>query len=126
MAVEPYNSEKDKRGKDKEELRNLMKTVTDFSSQALVGLERKHHKDDILSRLGVPPPKEQTMPLKMKLGILAGREKRKKRKIDEAKESGEVLSRQTLNNISKKSHIHLHALAEKRRQLKQNKKKQKY
>lgn len=82
------NNVSNKRPKsEKEELRSLMKTVKEYSSQSLVGLSKKAHKDQKLTKLGAAPPKQQTMPFKMKMGILAGKKKRKQREAREATEA---------------------------------------
>ena len=54
----------------------LSSSIKKLASTKSEGLEKLHHKNDILTKLGVPAPKEQTMPLKMKLGIIEGRKKR--------------------------------------------------
>jgi hypothetical protein len=82
------NSRKNKR----KELDGFFRDVKELSSTTLVGLARKKKKDDVLTRLGVDAPKQQTMPLRMALGIKAGREKRAKKAMDQAKESGIVTS----------------------------------
>ena len=53
-------------------------------------MSRIKHKEDKLTKLGAPPPKEQKMPFKMKMGILEGRKKREIKSQERAKESGVV------------------------------------
>ena len=48
----------------KEEIREFMGSVKSFAVTNAIGLEKQHHKQDILTKLGVPPPKEQKMPFK--------------------------------------------------------------
>lgn len=76
--------------KSRKEVQSFMSKITDLASTTARGMEKLHHKQDILTQLGVPPPKEQKMPLKMKLGIIDGRKKRAERMKNEAKESGYV------------------------------------
>ncbi len=91
MMESSQSNQPNKRPKtEKEELRGLMKSIKEYSSQSLVGLSKKAHKDEKLTKLGAAPPKQQTMPFKMKMGILAGRKKRKQRETKEANEAGVV------------------------------------
>lgn len=76
-----------------QEQREIMSSIREFGSQALTGMNKKKFKEDKLTKLGAPPPKQQTMPFKMRLGINAGREKRKQKQLELAKESGTVLAR---------------------------------
>jgi len=71
-------------------------SVSELGHSALTGQARKSHKSDKLTSLGVRPEKAQTMPFKMKMGILTGKEKRQKRILNEAKQSGLVLSARAL------------------------------
>lgn len=88
----------------KAELREFMTSVKEYSSQTLEGLSKKAHKDDKLTKLGAPPPKQQTMPFKMKMGILAGRKKRKQREAAMAAEAGVV---QANAKLAKSKHSQL-------------------
>ena len=74
------------------EIKEIMHTIREFSSTTLTGLAKHKHKDDKLVKLGALPKKQQTMPLKMALGIKQGREKRLLKAQSRAKESGLVLS----------------------------------
>jgi hypothetical protein len=74
------------------EIKDIMHTIREFSSTTLTGLAKHKHKDDKLVKLGALPKKQQTMPLKMALGIKQGREKRLLKAQSRAKESGLVLS----------------------------------
>jgi hypothetical protein len=87
-----------------DEQRSIRDSIRELSAQSLRGLQKLNHKEDKLTKLGVPPPKEQSMPFKMKMGILAGREKRKRKHLLEAKEAGTVLavSKTAKKNTSKK------------------------
>ena len=76
----------------KKEIRNFMVNVKDFSATTAQGMQKVHQRQDILTKLGVPTPKEQTMPFKMKMGILSGRKRRLEKVEQEAKESGTVAS----------------------------------
>jgi len=77
----------------KKEVSEFMVNVRNFSkSSTASGMEKMHHKQDILTKLGVPSPKEQTMPFKMKMGILKGRQKRIEKLEEEQKQSGAIAS----------------------------------
>lgn len=76
----------------KEEIRDMMSKIKVFNANSLTGSMKKNYKDDILTKLGAPPPKQPTMPFKLKMDILAGRKKRKLLKEKEVKESGVVLA----------------------------------
>ena len=83
----------------KSELQQIYSEIKEYSSTAFTGLAKKKHKEDKLTKLGAPPAKEQTMPFKMKMGILAGRKKREQKMIAEAKQAGIVLA----ENVTKKA-----------------------
>lgn len=84
----------------KKELSGLYSEVIELSSSTYTGMAKKKKNEDVLTRLGVDAPKQQTMPLRMALGIKAGREKRARKARDDARESG-VLS--SLGSKSKNS-----------------------
>lgn len=84
---------------EKADVRDLYSSIKELSATTYSGLKKKKHKEDILTKLGAPPVKEQTMPFKMKMGILAGRKKRMEKAEQESKLSGVV----TANKKSKKS-----------------------
>ena len=48
----------------KQEIREFMGSIQSFAAITSKGMEKSHHKDDILTKLGVPPPKEQKVPFK--------------------------------------------------------------
>lgn len=99
------NEQNSKRPKSaKAELREFMTSIKEYSSQSLEGLSKKAHKDDKLTKLGAAPPKQQTMPFKMKMGILAGRKKRKQRETAMAVEAGVV---QANAKLAKSKHSQL-------------------
>jgi hypothetical protein len=77
----------------------MFKTVKEFGLTNIHNSKRKtlEHK---LTKLGAPPPKQPTMPFKMKIGILEGRKKREKRTLDEAKQSGQVLAKSKVKTKS--------------------------
>ena len=60
----------------REEVSTLMGEVKGLSSTTLIGMAKKKNKEDVLTKLGVRAVKNQTMPLKMALGIRDGRLKR--------------------------------------------------
>lgn len=78
---------------DENELGSIMKSIREFSATTYQGQARLQHKNDKLTSLGAPKAKQQTMPLKMALGIAAGREKRRKKAVTRAQESGVVLAK---------------------------------
>ena len=80
-------------GKDRDDLKALFSTVKDFSSTSFVGMKKKKHNEDKLTKLGAPSVKQQTMPFKMKMGIMAGRKKRTEKEGKEAQESGVILAK---------------------------------
>jgi Domain of unknown function (DUF4602) len=75
------------------EMDGILSEIKQLSSTRLEGLAKKKSKDDVLTRLGVPPPKQQTMPFAMRVGIEAGRKKRQEKYLNRAKESGLVIGR---------------------------------
>ena len=48
----------------KQDIKEFMGSIKKFASTTTLGLEKLHHKQDILTKLGVPLPKEQKMPFK--------------------------------------------------------------
>jgi hypothetical protein len=83
---------------EKVQLREFMGSIKEFSSKSLEGMSKKAHKDDKLTKLGAAPPKQQTMPFKMKMGILQGRKKRKSKEAKDAVEAGIVVANAKLAN----------------------------
>lgn len=79
---------------DKAEFLNVMKSIKEISATSFEGMSKKKYKEEKLIALGAPKVKEQTMPFKMKMGILAGRKRREVREIHAAKESGLILPMQ--------------------------------
>jgi hypothetical protein len=92
---EKYNT------KSHDEVRALMNEVKELSSKTLVGINKVKHADDALTKLGVNPPKQQTMPLKMALGIREGKSKRQLKAVNRANESGVILSKDLLRKTDK-------------------------
>ena len=86
----------------KKELDDIYAEVKALSSTTFTGMAKKKKKEDVLTRLGVDAPKQQTMPLRMALGIKAGRERRAKKAREDAKESGVLtsLGSKKMNNSS--------------------------
>jgi hypothetical protein len=68
-------------------------SVKELGKSALTGLAAKRHKSDILVELGGKAMAEQKMPFKMKMGIIQGRKNRERKKVNEIKESGEILAK---------------------------------
>lgn len=75
---------------NKEEVRNFMRTIKEFNANSELGSSRRNYKEDILTQLGAPPPKQQKMPFKLRLKLDDARKKREERKLDELRQSDEV------------------------------------
>ena len=91
---------------ERKEMQDIMSSIKDLSATTFKGMARLKHKNDKLTELGAYRVKEQTMPLKMALGIRAGREKRKDKAIARAKESGTVLASSVTAQSSKSNRRH--------------------
>lgn len=89
---------------EKEELRGMMATIKQYNSQTLEGMSMKAYKEHKLTKLGAAPPKQQTMPFKMKMGIIAGRKKRNQREKALDKEGGVVRANQKIKSKHHKRH----------------------
>jgi hypothetical protein len=75
---------------ERAELTRTMNSIKDFASTTFQGLSKKQHKEEKLTKLGAPCVKEQTMPFRMKMGILAARAKREARLDAAARQAGIV------------------------------------
>jgi hypothetical protein len=75
------------------QMSDLVGSVKEFSSQTLTGMHAKKHKEDVLTKLGALPVKQQTMPFKMKMGIVAGRKKTASKVAERAREGGVVTTK---------------------------------
>jgi co-chaperonin GroES (HSP10) len=93
----------DKNSEDKAEFIKVMQSIKDLSATSFQGMSKKKHKEEKLIALGAPKVKEQTMPFKMKMGILAGRKKRELREVNTAKESGLILPSKAKDKSYKRS-----------------------
>lgn len=87
----------------KSEMKKFMDSVRKFNANSSSSSGKKNFKDDLLTRLGAPPKKQQTMPFKMKMGILTAREKRRLRDDLQAKEAGLVTTSTTNSKRKKKN-----------------------
>ena len=87
----------------RDEVRSMMSTIKEFNANSLTGTKKKNYNDDILTRLGAPPPKQPTMPFQMRMGINADMKRRAILKAAEAKEAGLVLANSIKNIHSKKA-----------------------
>lgn len=76
----------------RKEMNTILQEVKELNASTFSGMAKKKHKEDVLTKLGVYAPKPQKMPFKMALGIKHGREKRAKKNVTDARESGVVLS----------------------------------
>jgi hypothetical protein len=90
---------------EKKEFQQMFASVKDLTATSFTGMSKKTHKEDKLTKLGALPVKQQKMPLKMKLGIIAGREKRLEKTVNRAKEEGVVLPTSVIAQLSKKSNV---------------------
>jgi hypothetical protein len=79
-----------------------MSSVKDFASTTFQGLSKKQHKEEKLTKLGAPRVKEQTMPFRMKMGILAARAKREARLDEAARQAGIVTAGRSGGGAGKK------------------------
>ena len=93
-------------GRERDDLKALFSTVKDFSSTAFVGMKKKKHNEDKLTKLGAPSVKQQTMPFKMKMGIMAGRKKRTEKEGKQAQESGVILAKVAQQKVGGGSRNH--------------------
>jgi hypothetical protein len=81
-------SDSNKKAKStREEINEIMETVKEFNSKSLEGIKKKAHKEDRLTKLGAPPPKQQKMPFSMRLGLKNAKKKRDVREAEAAKEA---------------------------------------
>jgi hypothetical protein len=71
----------------REEVNEILETVKEFNAKSLEGAKKAAHKDDILTKLGALPPKQQKMPYAMRLGLNAAKKKRDIKNAQLAKES---------------------------------------
>jgi len=85
----------------REEFRNFMNNLKEFNAKES-SVKKKFTKDDILTKLGAPPPKQMTMPFKMKMGLEAARKKREIKLEIESKEAGLVSTRKIIAPKRKK------------------------
>lgn len=92
-----------KRGlSDREEFDKYLSEVKSLGNSTLIGEKGKKVKEDILTKLGVAPVKQQKMPFKMRLGINDGRKRRTDNMLKRSKESGTIIARTLTQKISKK------------------------
>ena len=87
------DGQKYQKKEEEADFESMFSSVKELGSSQLMGLARKKHKEDKLTKLGAPPAKQPTMPFAQKMGILAGRKKREERVIVQAKQSGVVLAK---------------------------------
>jgi len=84
------------------EFRTFMNNLKEFNLKETL-VKKKFTKDDILTKLGAPPPKQMTMPFKMRMGIEAAKKKREIKLEIESKEAGLVTARKIIAPKRKKS-----------------------
>jgi hypothetical protein len=71
----------------RDEINEIMESVKEFNAKSLEGGKKAAHKDDILTKLGAFPPKQQKMPYAMRLGLNAAKKKRDVKNAQLAKEA---------------------------------------
>jgi len=86
----------------KSEFEKYFEEVRNLGNSTLKGAKGVKQKDDILTKLGVPPPKQQKMPFKMRIGINEGRKKRAEKELNEAMESNLTLAKSKFQKVDKK------------------------
>ena len=96
------DSRKKEREKEREEFNAFFAETRQLGQSTLRGLAGIKVKDDALTKLGVPAPKQQKMPYKMAIGIINGRIKRQEKKLQRAKETGQVMATSLLKKKEKK------------------------
>lgn len=82
----------------REEISSIFSSVKEFSSTSFLGMKKKQHKEDKLTKLGAPEVKQQKMPFKMRLGLNAASKKREIKNELKAKDSGVVLAAKSTKN----------------------------
>ena len=103
---EPSSSSSSRKKKDREKERDefnaFFAEAKQLGESTLRGLAGIKVRDDVLTKLGVPPPKQQKMPFKMAIGIMNGRAKRMEKRLKRAKDSGQVVATSLLKKKEKK------------------------
>jgi hypothetical protein len=87
---------------DREEFDKYMSEVKSLGNSTLIGEKGKKAKEDILTKLGVAPVKQQKMPFKMRLGINDGRKRRTENMLKRSKESGTIIARTLMQKATRK------------------------
>lgn len=98
-------SRKKEREKDRAEFNAFFAEAKQLGDTTLRGLAGIKVKDDVLTKLGVPAPKQQKMPFKMAIGIMNGRAKRLEKRLKRAKETGQVVATSLLKKKEKKRDV---------------------
>jgi Domain of unknown function (DUF4602) len=87
----------------REEISSIFSSVKDFSSSSFLGLKKKQHKEDKLTKLGAQGVKQQKMPFKQRIGLDCARKKRDIKNEQKAKEEGVVLAKVSKKNRNDRS-----------------------
>mmetsp|Transcript_8107 Transcript_8107/g.8260 ORF Transcript_8107/g.8260 Transcript_8107/m.8260 type:complete len:193 (+) Transcript_8107:262-840(+) len=83
--------EKDKKTATSDEMKNIMSYVREFSSSVLTGHSKLDYRNKKLTDLGVPPPKQPTMPFKLRMALNATKAKKEAKQLNAAKQAGIIL-----------------------------------
>ena len=106
------SNSRDSHSKNKKSKQTIQKTMTkqeisefytelkQFSANNSNKDAKKIYKIDILTKLGVPPPKEVKMPFAMKMRVLQHRKKQATKQTIELKQSG-IVTKNTMKKIEK-------------------------
>jgi hypothetical protein len=97
-----YKQQKEEKILIMEERHKIMKSIKELAATTLTGINRKEYKEDKLTKLGAPPVAKQKIPLKMKIGLEKGKEKRIKKSMERAQASGVVLPKGYLDSLKTK------------------------
>ena len=99
------SNRKKERERDRAEFSAFFADAKQLGESTLRGLAGIKVKDDILTKLGVPAPKQQKMPFKMAIGIMNGRAKRLEKRLQKAKETGQVVATSLQKKKEKKRDV---------------------
>ena len=94
-----YKQQKEEKILIMEERHKIMKSIKELAATTLTGINRKEYREDKLTKLGAPPVAKQKIPLKMKIGLEKGKEKRIKKSMERAQASGVILPKGYLESL---------------------------
>lgn len=85
-----------------DDIKSIYQNIKEFNANELKGKERLQLKQDRLTELGAPPPKQHRFPFKIQMAKLRGKAKREVEMKDVLKESGLVISNKTYGSFIQK------------------------